>query len=346
MTLALADATGPPEPYPHQRIRLTREERDSQTLSASNRSLARFILSSRGYVILKDALSLDLAESLRKELTLVYQDCRETPAAVETGTGVESPVKLNVSTRYGATFWFRQLRWRVFPKLTPLLREPALLANPFVVPILEDLLGRDFTLKFVSTDTCAKGSLLQSPHRDIDGKGIFANNRWRARGYIVNVPVMECGLHNGPIEVWPGGSHMWTSELLDQFGLSLDIQDGPNPVVEELAVYFPSTRLALQPGEILIRDLAMWHRGTPNPSDQPRTMVTIGYFRRKYDYGYGDPSYNLDYELFRGLHPRIQKMYEPHFRIAKRLGRRQREIRRAVKRAGLSWVKARFRKNG
>jgi hypothetical protein len=102
----------------------------------------------------------------------------------------------------------------------------------------------------------------------------------------------------------------------------------------------------MQPGEILIRDLAMWHRGTPNPTDEPRTMLALGYFRRDHVYGYADPSYNVDEALFRGLHPRIQKMYEPHFSLVSRLRRRQRQIRAAAKRVGLAWVRAHLQDKG
>jgi len=71
-------------------------------------------------------------------------------------------------------------------------------------------------------------------------------------------------------------------------------------------------------------------------------MFTLGYFRHDYVYGYGDPSYNLDAALFRRLHPRIRKMYEPHFSLANRLRRRQRQMRSALKRAALAWVRARL----
>lgn len=346
MTLAKPNDAGRPDSLPHQSIQISQRERDDRAISPTNRALAALILSCRGYVILKDALRQEFVESLRRESSLIYLDCQETIGAVETGVDVESVLRLNVSSKKGVTFWFRKSRWRIFPRLTPPMSDPALLANPFVVPILEDLLGRDFLLKYVSADTCDKGSILQSPHRDIDGHGIFVDNRWRARGFIVNVPVMECGLHNGPIEVWPGGSHMWTSDLLERYGLSLDLQDSRNAPVERVAEYFPSIKLAMQPGEIFIRDLAMWHRGTPNPTDQQRTMLTLGYFRRDHFYGYGDPSYNVDEALFRRLHPRIQKMYEPYFSLANRLRRRQRQIRSAAKRAGLAWVRARLQDKG
>jgi ectoine hydroxylase-related dioxygenase (phytanoyl-CoA dioxygenase family) len=345
MTLAnqqLDDRTRFAAPLRHC-IEISQRERDEGNLSPANRALAAVILSCRGYVILKDAIDLELVESLRRAFAPIYEDCRATSGAVETGTGADAPLRWQVASRTQATFWFRQSRWRIFPRLRPPISDPALLANPFVVPVLEHLLGPDFRLQYVSTDTCTQGSILQAPHSDIERRGILADNRWRARGFVVNVPLIECGLHNGPLEVWPGGSHMWTADLLDP-ELTLDIQDASNPPVEHIAAYFPSIKLPLQPGEVLIRDLAMWHRGTPNPTDQPRTMFTLGYFRRDYTYGYADIAFNVDEALFRNLHPRIQTMYAPYFGLANRLRRRQRRMRSAAKRAVLTWLGARSRR--
>jgi len=342
MTLATQlDDPSHTEALPRQRIEISPSERDAGSLSAANRALAAVILRCRGYVILKDAIGLELVESLGRAFAPIYQDCRQTPGAVETGTDADSPVRWQASSQMGATFWFRRSRWRIFPRLTPPFSDPELLANPFVVPILEDLLGSDFRLQYVSTDTCVRGSILQAPHSDIERAGIIADDRWRARGFVVNVPLVECGLHNGPLEVWPGGSHLWTADLFGRDELTLDIQDARNPPIERIAEYFPSLTLTLQPGEVLVRDLAMWHRGTPNSTDHPRTMFTLGYFRRDYTYGYADIAYNVDERLFGALHPRVQRMYAPYFSLANRLRRRQRRLRSAAKRTALAWLGAR-----
>jgi ectoine hydroxylase-related dioxygenase (phytanoyl-CoA dioxygenase family) len=326
--------------FPEQTIALSKEEQASGVLSEENRRLAGLILSCRGYVIFKDALPRDFIDMVAKEVATIYQDCRTT-ANSETDTDAEAYHSVRESAVKRAAFWYRKSRWRIFPKLVPPMGDPLLLANPFVTPVLEDLLGEDFYCKYVSSDTCVKGAILQSPHSDIDGNEVMVDNRWRPRGYIVNVPVMECGLHNGPIEVWPGGSHMWTSDLMKKYGLSPDVQDGRNPPVERVAEYFASVKLSLSPGEIMIRDLAMWHRGTPNPTDHPRTMLTTAYFRRSHKYLYGDPSFNLDREMYRNLHPRIQRMFDYHFSLSNSLRRQQKRLRQAVRAKATEWIKGR-----
>lgn len=336
------DSSPRPDVLPPQTLQLSADEQNTRRLSPETRRLASILLSCRGYVIFKDAFRKEEIERLAKEINDIYQDCRTTPDLHETGEKAEDIQQMHVSARKRAAFWFRRSRWRIFPRLVPPVSDVQVLANSYVVPVLEDLLGDDFYCKYVSSDTCLAGSILQSPHSDIDGNEVMVNNRWVPRGYIVNIPVMYSGLHNGPIEVWPGGSHMWTQDLMQKYGLSPDVQDGRNPKVEEVARYLPSVKLTLSPGEIMIRDLAMWHRGTPNPTDEVRTMLTMGFFRSSLDYGYGDPSYNLDREEWEGLHPRIQKMFAYHFNLKNTLKREQRALRKKAKSVVKDWVKARL----
>lgn len=320
---------------------LSQQELAEGRISAENRRLAALLLSCRGYVILKEAIPQDFVGSLRREFDAIFADCRATRDRSETDPDPDAIHQVSVSSEKRASFWFRKSRWRIFPRLVGPMGDPLLLANPFVTPVLEDMLGEDFSCRYLTSDTCVNGAILQSPHSDILMNDAFVDNHWKPRGYVVNVPVMECGLHNGPIEVWPGGSHLWTSDMMEAHGLAPYVQDGRNPPVEQVASYFPSVKVALQPGEIMIRDLAMWHRGTPNPTDEPRTMLTIGFFRHGYIYGYGDPSFNVDRQIYRGLEPRVRRMFDYHFTLRARLGRRKRKLQARV-RSAADWSKGRL----
>jgi ectoine hydroxylase-related dioxygenase (phytanoyl-CoA dioxygenase family) len=123
------------------------------------------------------------------------------------------------------------------------------------------------------------------------------------------LPLARCSRRNGPLEVWPGGSHLWSPEVLGRHRVSDEIQDGSNPALEDLARRIPSQRLLLEPGSLLIRDPGMLHRGTPNLTRKPRTMLSICYLRRDYDYDYGSAEYNLDPELFQGLDSSVQRLF-------------------------------------
>jgi ectoine hydroxylase-related dioxygenase (phytanoyl-CoA dioxygenase family) len=276
-------------------VRVTDEERARGELASESLRRAAVLLHTRGFVVLRDALPADLIAEARDAFAEILQDCIES----RHGDGW-----YQVSQRRQAVFWERAARWRIFPKLRPPLSDPRLLANPLVMPLLEDLLGSGFRCKFVSSDTCLRGSVQQAPHRELGAGGAR-----KPVAYIVNVPLTRCTRRNGPLEVWPLGSHLWSPDVLERHGLSDEVQDGPNPGLEQLAQTLPSERLLLEPGSLLLRDPGMLHRGTPNRTGRPRTMLTVCYLRRDYHYDYGSAEYNLDSELFSRLDPGVQRLF-------------------------------------
>lgn len=280
-------------------IDISDDEMRSGVLSADKVRLGSMLLHMRGYVILRNALPLPLVDELRSSFDDIFNG----------DVSIHAAGKVNSFREDGeSVYWEMGSRFRVFPRLKGPFASPYVLRNPFADRIISETLGDDYYCKFVSSDTAVKGSRLQAPHRDIR----FYDAR-RTFGSIVNIPIMHCGLHNGPTEVWPGGSHLWRSGKFTQYGLQPFVQDGLNPEVEELAAHMTSTKIELFPGELLIRDPGMWHRGTPNVSDEPRTMLTSGYFRRSFFYKYGDPFFNLDAESYAELDPDLQRLFEPFF---------------------------------
>lgn len=276
-------------------VRVSDRERTAGQLDPENFRTAALLLHTAGYVVLRDALPHDLVARAREEFDDTLRDCADSR---------RGEAWYQVSRRRQAVFWERGARWRIFPKLRPPLSDPRLLANPLVIPVLAELLGSDFRCKFVSSDTCMMGSTTQAPHRELGAGGAR-----EAPAYIVNVPLTRCSNRNGPLEVWPTASHLWSADVLDRHGLSDEVQDEPNPALEEFARRLPSERLLLEPGSLLIRDPGMLHRGTPNRTRSPRAMVTICYLRRDYDYDYGAADYNLDSELFARLDPSVQRLF-------------------------------------
>jgi ectoine hydroxylase-related dioxygenase (phytanoyl-CoA dioxygenase family) len=279
---------------------LSPQEQSGLSLTPQHRDLAAQLLHAQGYVILHGALNVPLVNELREAFARLLRDCQTSP---------QSAAWLQSSRQEGAVFWERNSRWRVFPKLRPPFGHPLVVANAFALEILEPLLGVDLYCKFVSSDTCVRGAMLQSPHRDFYVPG----QRPDASNFIVNVPLMECGLHNGPLEVWPGGSHLWDDAVLRRHGVEANVQDGRNAPAEEFTRHLDSRKLVLSPGDVLIRDPAMWHRGTPNESNEPRVMLTISYFRRGCDYDYGSVEHNLDRALYEQLDPRAQRVFRYAF---------------------------------
>lgn len=278
------------------------EHRDGR-LSAENSRLGTLLLHARGYVILQGALPESLVAQLESSFRELYAESLQHH---RTGQRDTSANDLHVGAK--SVSWERSSRFRIFPKLTGPFASTYVLRNPFAESIIAETLGADYYCRSLSSDTCVKGSVQQAPHRDID----FYDED-DVPGCLVNIPIMHCGLHNGPIEIWPGGSHLWRSAMFRKFNVQPFVQDDPNPDVELLASFLPSSLIELRPGDLMIRDPGMLHRGTPNPTDEPRTMLTAGYFRSDYDYPYGDPRYNLDEKLYRELKPSVRQLFAPFF---------------------------------
>jgi ectoine hydroxylase-related dioxygenase (phytanoyl-CoA dioxygenase family) len=276
-------------------VRVSDEERGAGRLSPDGFRTASRLLHTEGYVVLRDALPQDLIAAVRDEFDDILRDCVSSRA----GDGW-----YQVSHRHHAVFWERGARWRVFPKLRLPLSDPRLLANPLVVPLLEELLGHGFRCKWVSSDTCVRGSTAQAPHRELGAGGTS-----EPRAYVVNVPLTRNSNRNGPLEVWPSGSHLWSAEMLERNGLADELQDGSNPAMEEFAARLPSERLLLEPGSLLIRNPGMLHRGTPNRTRSPRTMLTLCYLSAAHDHDYGDVEYNLEDGLFERLDPSVRRLF-------------------------------------
>ena len=285
--------TRPQLPAP---IELTPDERARGALSPAHLRLATLLLDCNGFVILRGALPAGLVEDMKRAYDEIIADCHASAPG-------KSPYETPWRSAGNTVFWIINARLRAFVRLAGPFADPRVVANPFALAVLQHALGPGLFCNSVSSDTCLQGSTFQSPHRDI---GFYRDGP--SPGTIVNIPLMHCGPHNGPLEIWPGGSHLWRHEHFSRFGIGAFDQDIPNPAMEAFARHLPSVELDLHPGDILLRDPGTLHRGTPNRTPEPRSMLTIGYFRAGQRYGFGHPEYNLTAEAFAALDPRVRDL--------------------------------------
>lgn len=283
-------------------IELSPDERARATLSPGHLQLAAMLLACNGFVILRGALPGALVDEMKRAYDAIIADCHAS-------TPGKSLSQLPWRSAGNTVFWIVNARLRAFVRLTGPFADPRLVVNPFALAVVRQVLGPGIFCNAVSSDTCLQGSTFQAPHRDI---GFYSNGQ--AIGTIVNVPLMHCGAHNGPLEVWPGGSHLWQREHFARFGVRAFDQDVGNPAMEAFAKQIPSLELDLHPGDVLLRDPGMLHRGTPNTTPEARSMLTIGYFRHGQRYEYGRPEYNLTAEAFEALDPRVRELMAHRYR--------------------------------
>ncbi len=283
----------PPPPF---LIQLTTDEQRAGQLSPMHLQQATLMLECSGLVVLRGALPPELVDRMKQQYDAIVDDCRASLAG-------KSLAELPWRSDGGTVFWIVNARLRAFIRLKDAFADPRVVANPFASAVMDNVLGRGFYCNSISSDTCLQGSTWQAPHRDIGFQP-----PGRPSGTIVNIALMHCGLHNGPLEVWPGGSHLWRAESFSRYGLQPFDQDKPNPAMERFAAQLPSLRLDLRPGDVLLRDPAMLHRGTPNTTPEPRVMLTIGYFREGVRYAFGDPRDNVDAQAWEALDPRVRTL--------------------------------------
>lgn len=105
------------------------------------------------------------------------------------------------------------------------------------------------------------GSTIQSAHQDMDKFGVSLQ--------ISLVDIDEC---NAPLEVWPGSHRVFDGEKFLPFSTSSFWHTD-----EQLRKIVNSTvpvKIKLRPGELLIRDHRLVHRGTKNFTPDPRFMLS------------------------------------------------------------------------
>lgn len=143
----------------------------------------------------------------------------------------------------------------------PPFNDPLICANPLAMQVLEAVMG-DFVCQFYHSNTTLPGSKdFQGIHIDMSGL-LFpgfpvALPPWLI---VVNFPLIDFTVENGATEVWPG-THLNTdaSQLAERI-----------PTM-------PSVRTAVNAGDLVIRDMRLWHRGAPNLLDRIRTMLALVY---------------------------------------------------------------------
>jgi len=154
-------------------------------------------------------------------------------------------------------------RFQMHLPFVPPFADPILYANPLVLAIVENLFGKDSILTYFASDTPFPGSDYQKVH--LDCRLPFPEGPFGMPPYsvVLNTPLVDFTEENGPLEIWPGGTHM-IAEPRD---------------LERMAAKMKSVRLLPKTGSILLRDARMWHRGTPSNGARSRPNIALVYSR-------------------------------------------------------------------
>lgn len=154
------------------------------------------------------------------------------------------------------------------PPFAPFLFEDVLL-NKFVGQVTGSVLGQGFYNAFYSGNTALPGGERQPVHPDMGQLWPRMEHASPSFALVVNVPVVDVSPQNGSTELWPG-THLDTR---------YDISSGAGRVEAEHLQTRRTERPPFQPtmkrGDVLIRDMRMWHAGMPNHTREPRPMIAM-----------------------------------------------------------------------
>lgn len=221
-------------------MKLSPEELHDNALKPETLNSAVQQVKMNGYVVFEGVLPLDLVT----ELHATFMEAFEAHIArTDTNRGVN---------RY-------QMH---MPFMSPLI-DPRVITNPLALGVIDALLGNDCVCHYFASDTPLPGSDYQAVHPDIQLLFPETDLSLPAYSVVLNIPLVDFRDDNGPVEIWPGGTHLMPGRLN----------------MQELAPLMHSERVLMPAGSLLIRDMRMWHRGTPNRSDSARPNMALIYSR-------------------------------------------------------------------
>ena len=129
-------------------------------------------------------------------------------------------------------------------------------------------------LTFYNGNTNCPGSVEQHLHMDGRHYTEPAEPAARTASVVVNIPPGPTSLGNGAIELWPGSHRI---HCVNDAGTGAGETQGES--IAALAAarqsVMPPVRPETEVGDVLIRDVRLWHRGVPNRSDRPRHMIAL-----------------------------------------------------------------------
>lgn len=143
------------------------------------------------------------------------------------------------------------------------------LANDFVIQVTKSVLGGGLYNSFYSGNTAVPSESRQPVHAD-SGQ-LWPNLQSVPPPYalVVNVGLVDMSSENGSTEIWPG-THLDPTVVM-QDG---DIEVKPD-VLEARRREVPPLQPTVKVGDVIIRDMRLWHAGMPNRTQAPRPMIAM-----------------------------------------------------------------------
>ncbi|WP_274364959.1 phytanoyl-CoA dioxygenase family protein [Paenibacillus thermotolerans] len=236
-------------------MKVSQEELDSLKLNEETARLAADLIRVNGYVILEGVLPkekvLELRTAFKAAMDWFINKHGEGIYLNKKGFN-EGTNHLGILLPFEAPF-----------------NDPLVIEHPFALDIIDRILGKDHSVTLFSSNTSLPGGKKTQPvHPDYGARfGDLCDTALPITDLVLNIPLVDVTDENGPMEIWPGGTHLLPDRAY-----------GPNGYNwEQLTAHMTSVKVHMPAGSILIRDVRMLHRGTPNRSNEIRPNLALIY---------------------------------------------------------------------
>jgi hypothetical protein len=250
-------------------MKLTEQELSNGRLQAETLQNAIHLMQTKGYVLFEGLLSADFVSALYTAFMARLQaHIQQLPA------------------NRGAN------RYQMHLPFERPFNDPQIIISPFILPIVEALIGGDSICHYFASDTALPGSEYQATHWDV--QPLFPETDQNALppySLVLNIPLVDVNEKNGPLEIWPDGTHLLHG----------------HPAIAEVAPLMHSEEVLMPAGTLLLRDSRMWHRGTPNRSDAARPNIALIYSRPWLKLRY--PPIDIPQDTFDSLSKQAQHLF-------------------------------------
>ncbi|ALS28701.1 phytanoyl-CoA dioxygenase [Paenibacillus sp. 32O-W] len=262
------------------RIQLTEQERAERKLHPETLAIAAEQVRANGYILFEKVLDEDKIKTIRAAFDPIFDE---------------------YISRKGYNTGTNRAQMHL-PFMQPFIDEDVI-CNPFAMEVIDEILGKDNRCTYFASDTPMPGSDYQNVHCDL--MPLFPELAVPLPPFslVVNIPLVDVTEENGPLEIWPGGTHQNPDRANHD---TLDGSVNPHLHIVRAAEHMYSEKLYMPAGSIVIRDIRMWHRGTPNRSNDRRTNLAM-IFNRSW---YGGGSYiQIPQETYDALPARARELF-------------------------------------
>ena len=231
-------------------ITITPTERRSGQIAADKMHTALHALEEDGVVALRGAIDLEPVDKLGAKMLADLADYEKEYEIDNNFQGIRPPP-------------FQP--W-LFPEI--IFNEPA-------IAISRAILGDGATLTSYGANTAFVGS--QNQHIHADAVAPEPGPYGPCRLLVINVPLVDMTEENGATIYWPGTHHDTRLHSGNRFPT--------DEMVAEWEAKRPAERVLAQRGDLVLRDMRVWHGGMPNRTQTHRPMLALVHRNAKPEQG-------------------------------------------------------------